>query len=312
MSFLALAAAAETTAPSLSARSLLYALAHYHNRKTGRCFPSQTSLAARAQISDRQVRTALGELSGAGLIEVVTGGGVVTKGRRSDAYVLTFVSDFARRQPEVSSAATRADNAELGSKKPEPTSGKPGRNQEDNPPKVPLGPVVELIWKSVPDLARKRSSKADLTGKLESAVNRGHDPARIARSLTRHYADPEVAREGYRYAKGVHRIVENDRWLEWDAGADDPAAPGPDGEARTVTFDGRTYTPPPGRTLDLIGTAEDPGVRRQVSWVEEWTDSPFKWRRHEQGPAPDEPGTRIWPDVLTAFGINPAEGGPTA
>lgn len=47
-----------------------------------------------------------------------------------------------------------------------------------------------------------------------------------------------------------------------------------------------------------------PSERQQRSWMEDWkAKGPAGWRKHERGPYPTEPGSRIDPDIMVEFGV---------
>lgn len=87
---------------------VLLALADYANQE-GVCFPSQSTLGDKVDLSERSVRTALGELEALGLISRESRSS--TGGRRSDSIRLTFSSPCNRKnlpvaQPEIFGSAT--------------------------------------------------------------------------------------------------------------------------------------------------------------------------------------------------------------
>ena len=81
-------------------------------------------------------------------------------------------------------------------------------------PIVPKGTLeaVERIWSKVPKTSRERSSKADLKKALDAAVKRGCDLAQIEAGLGAYFASEDATRDGGRFVKGVHRLVQGDRW----------------------------------------------------------------------------------------------------
>ncbi len=83
-------------------------------------------------------------------------------------------------------------------------------------PIVPKGTAlpeaVNRIWSKAPKISRERSSKADLTKALEAAVKRGCDLAGIESGLAAYFGSEDATRDGGRFVKGVHRLVQADRW----------------------------------------------------------------------------------------------------
>lgn len=74
---------------------------------------------------------------------------------------------------------------------------------------------VDAIWSITPRKSRERSSRGELERALKAAGNRGHHPAEIARALQRYFAGPDATKDGGERVKGVHRMVEVDRWQSW-------------------------------------------------------------------------------------------------
>ena len=80
------------------------------------------------------------------------------------------------------------------------------------PKGTPVSEVVERVWSKAPKTSRERSSKADLKKSLEAAVKRGCDLAQIESGLAAYFASEDATRDGGRFVKGVHRLVQGDRW----------------------------------------------------------------------------------------------------
>lgn len=78
---------------------------------------------------------------------------------------------------------------------------------------------VEGIWDATPTPAKRRSSKRDLQRAMVAAVRRGQPPGAIAAALRAYYASPDATKDGGEFAKGVHRLVQEDRWAPWSAEA---------------------------------------------------------------------------------------------
>lgn len=138
----------------------------------------------------------------------------------------------------------------------------------------------EEIWAASPTAAKRRSSQAQLTRALEAALNRRKNLAVICQAVAAYYADPEKAKEGHKYAKGVHRVVQDDYWEAW--------APGD------------------------VEHLPDPEFQAHVwrTWMRDWLESPGQWREYERGPRPDAPGCRIPAEIIAEFQPKTATGRP--
>jgi uncharacterized protein YdaU (DUF1376 family) len=130
---------------------------------------------------------------------------------------------------------------------------------------------VDAIWRATPNKGRERSSKADLTRTLRAAAKRGHALAEIAAALSRYYASDEATRDDGRYAKGVHRLVEVDRWRTWSG---DGASAG----------------------VDVASWGDAQWSRAMQLWRSEKAWSP------DMGPSPGEPGCRVPAAILAQHG----------
>lgn len=79
--------------------------------------------------------------------------------------------------------------------------------------------LVNQIWESAPAKARERSSKADVRRTLTAAIKRGADPATVAASLLAYYRSDDASKDDGAFAKGIHRMIEGDRWKGWSPAA---------------------------------------------------------------------------------------------
>jgi hypothetical protein len=98
------------------------------------------------------------------------------------------------------------------------STGLKGRGRGRIPLKAPQGAIalaVDAIWEQAPPTARSRSSRADVRDKLDAAVKRGGDLDRITVALATYYRSAEATKDGGAFAKGIHRMIENDRWRDW-------------------------------------------------------------------------------------------------
>ena len=74
---------------------------------------------------------------------------------------------------------------------------------------TPTKAELDAIWDITPKPGRERSSRKDLERALVAAMRRGHDPASVAAGVRAAYASTTYAGD---HAKGVHRLIEADRW----------------------------------------------------------------------------------------------------
>lgn len=92
---------------------------------------------------------------------------------------------------------------------------------------------VDLIWNDAPRASRHRSSKADTAKALRSAAQRGYRPEEIRPALANYFASEQATRDDWIACKGLHRIIECDRWKDWVDSAEVlafPSRPPPDPE----------------------------------------------------------------------------------
>lgn len=129
--------------------------------------------------------------------------------------------------------------------------------------------LLDRIWTSAPAKARDRSSRKDVERTLAAAIGRGGDPDVIAESLTAYFSSEDASKDGGAFAKGVHRMIEGDRWQDW--------AP----DARAVSHSDQTMT-------------RDDWARRMMLFREKgaW---PGTW-----GPKPGEYGCEVPADLQAA------------
>jgi 5-methylcytosine-specific restriction endonuclease McrA len=110
-----------------------------------------------------------------------------------------------------------------------------------SPPEKPLSAWVEEIWAITPRPARVRTAKADIERSLKAAIRRDHDPAEVLAGLAAYFASEDATKDGCRYAKGTHRIIEGDRWQSFEELAPRSSTPPPDpmpGRIRSYRING--------------------------------------------------------------------------
>jgi uncharacterized protein YdaU (DUF1376 family) len=140
--------------------------------------------------------------------------------------------------------------------------------------------VVEEIWLLAGKVSRERSSKADVKRALEAAYRRGKAHPDIVAGLRGYFASDGATKDNGAFAKGVHRMIEGDRWESFAEAA--PAA---------ILFDPKTAAPP-----------DDPWRKR----VREFAKNGF-WNRVEWGSAaPSRPGCAAPAEIQREFGFEPA------
>lgn len=82
---------------------------------------------------------------------------------------------------------------------------------------------VQTVWSACPVVARQRSSVADVEASLNAALRRGHEPEAVLAGLLAAYRSDTYAGDK---AKGVHRLIDKDRWASFvEAGAVGAPAP---------------------------------------------------------------------------------------
>lgn len=87
----------------------------------------------------------------------------------------------------------------------------------------PTAKEVEAIWSVTPKLGRERSGRKDLERALTAAMRRGHSPDAVLAGIKAAYASATYSGE---HAKGVHRLIEADRWQTFVEAEAAPAASG--------------------------------------------------------------------------------------
>jgi hypothetical protein len=78
---------------------------------------------------------------------------------------------------------------------------------------------VERVWMITPSKARARTSRADVRSALIAAARRGHRPDAVIAALGAYYASEAATKDGGQFAKGAHRMIEKDRWRDYEAAA---------------------------------------------------------------------------------------------
>ncbi len=140
---------------------------------------------------------------------------------------------------------------------------------------------VEAIWSASPKRSRERSSKADVEQALISAARRGRQPAAILAGLQAYFATPSTAKDDYSFVKGVHRMIEKDRWEAFTESSE----PAPS-----------IYSPPPPPAdMDAVWRRRVGEFTRNLYWNDDWTERPGK------------PGCNVPEHILAEFGLGGAD-----
>lgn len=246
-----------------SEKLLLLALSNYADDGM-RCWPSHKTLASDTGLSQRTILTTFKRLEGAGLL-VRTARDRADGSRASDIITLTLggetisprgetvappVGKPLRGGGEMVSPLTTFEPST------EPSKGLLSAEPSARRTKAkPTSADVEAIWSIAPRPARERSSRADVEAALAAAVGRGHALPDIIAGLRAAYASGSYQGDK---AKGVHRLIQNDRWASFVEATDAPAA-WDDGRWSAVL-----------------------ALNREEGW---WQD--------DLGPRPGEPGCRV-------------------
>jgi hypothetical protein len=262
----------------------------------GCCWPRQQTVAARARLHPDTVKTTLRALHAKNLIRK-------EQRLRDDGSEASSMIVMCFEAADLSPGKSGVTPPTRGSSAPTPPGvhdpGAPGANGPPHesspesrlPPKPPKGGVpgdiVELaaaVWAEAPRASRQRSGTADLERALNAAVHdRGGEPASILAALRSYWADVG-ARDGGQHLKGVHRMVQQDRWREWIPEDDEPG---------------------PARAAGPPISAEAKAEIIERAWrgrLEDFTRI-GKWNHGVFGPKPGELGCVVPPALLAEFGL---------
>jgi hypothetical protein len=175
---------------------------------------------------------------------------------------------------------------------PSPKGVKAEENREEKEEEGTFGPIgsaspsdlvtkaeLDALWAVATAAGRRRSGRKDVERAVRAAIRRGATLADIRNGVAAYYASDDATKDGGEWAKGLHRLIENDRWREYDA---EPA----------TLFDGPKLSGPP--------------EWQQRAWMRDFIEALFEWREHERGPKPGQPGCRVAPALQREFGVEPA------
>lgn len=265
MSGAALGWAKAQAAPTRIAKAVLICLADYAD--PDHCaWPSIGTLASEVQASERTIQRALRSLEEAGLIEV----SARTRkdgGATSNAYRFPITPGDSVSPPRCQDVTPPVT---LLSPATEPLSELlPSDEGRKRAPVVSVEPIAKAIWLETPKLGRQRSSMADLKDALTAAANRGRDLSAIPPAIKAAYASKAYEDDN---AKGVHRLVEKDRWMSFVEDAAPPA---------------RSFTGPAELRASVVS-------ERDESFALRWLDS-CGWRQADR--------TLLAPNVFVASNL---------
>lgn len=250
----------------------------------GECWPKRSTIAARCRLHPDTVKTVLQELDRRGLIRREER--FSREGQRIANRIVLLFDPWTPPQAEGGLAPVTTGVADPPASRGDGGQANPGGMgvggpPQENPNIKPTDSVarwVKFVWDRTPPASRKKStSKAELERALRAAGKRGHDLARVAEALRLYFEDPAHTRDDCRAMKGVHRVVENDRWQPWDPGDGD--WPTPDAPAAPAPESG----PDDAFVADLLR-------RQRIGRVEDWISNPGRWDR-DWGPEPDQEGS---------------------
>jgi len=113
------------------------------------------------------------------------------------------------RQSQDNSGHPPPSSLPLSPTPPNSNSPTPSPPYSPPAPRKPTKAELDAIWAETPSIARQRSGRADLERSLTAAMRRGADPADVLVGIRAAYASTTY---GGDMAKGVHRLIEGDRW----------------------------------------------------------------------------------------------------
>jgi len=245
-----------------SEKLLLLALANYADDAM-KCWPSHKALASDTGLSQRTILTTFKRLEDAGLL--VREARSRNDGSRSSD-IITLKLGGETISPRGATISPRGETASGGgeavaylttfeppiNRQEASLSAEPSARRTKAPA---INADVEAIWSIAPRQARERSSRKDVETALSAAKARGHALPDIIAGLKAAYASKSYQGET---AKGVHRLIQNDRWASFVE----------TGEASTVWGDDRWSA--------VVA------LNREEGW---WSP--------DLGPPPGQPGCRV-------------------
>jgi len=186
--------------------------------------PSTRGLATLCGATEREVTRGLAELESAGVFSRLDDGTIFSRRMVRDEKRAAEAKEIGARggNPALRQGVNPRDKAtDNGGDKAQRLE---ARNQkESNARDARLSDeVIDRIWSEAPSKARERSSKADVRRTLAAALKRGADFEEISRALKAYWQSEDASKADGAYAKGIHRMIEGDRWRDW--ASDRPAS----------------------------------------------------------------------------------------
>ena len=185
----------------------------------------------------RETRKSLDELERAGVFDRAADGAIISRKMVRDTRFSREQSARASKR-DYRKAAKIVEEIAFGNAgqdaenmpqipEPEPDSMSSPGGEDSSEPVVKAKPAksrvapakpsateaeVDAIWAATPKPSRERSGRADVARALTAAMSRGHTAAQVTAGLAAYFATDDATREEARFAKGVHRMIESDRW----------------------------------------------------------------------------------------------------
>lgn len=262
----------------------------------GACWPKQGTVADRVRLHVDTVKTVLRDLHTKGLIRK-------EKRTRDDGsqtssmLVMTFPpadlkSEKGGVSPPTPGRMTPKTDEAPGAMRPGGAGADDPPHEsspEDIPPKSPKGDlpasiraVAGKIRDATPKAALHDASVGDIGRALKRAVDDGADPDEVAAALRAYYADPDNAREGGRFAKAPHRMIQADRWRTWVPDLIDAVIPSAPPAVPPAVMAAH---------LERVWTSRLEDFNRINLW------------KPEYGPKPGQPGCAVPPHIVERLGI---------
>lgn len=177
------------------------------------------------------VNKALTELEAAGVFSRTEGGVIYSRRmvRDQERAERDKANGSKGGNPRLKGGVNPPDKGEDKAQKPEARSQKPESDARE--PRLPSD-LLDKVWSAAPAKARERSSRGDTAKALAAALKRGALPDDILEGLQSYWRSDDATKDNGAYAKGVHRMIADDRWRDWTSTALIPAGEAPDWKSR--------------------------------------------------------------------------------
>jgi hypothetical protein len=245
MSVQALSCAMAIRGVSASEKLLLLVLANFADEGMA-CWPSHKRLADDTGLSQRSVLS---------LLKALEEKRFITRAERkrpdgsrtSDKITLHFSGEVI--SPRGETAAGGGEISDTGVGKPTAGGGEiisplttfePTTEPKDEPRRADPRDLAKTIWELQPKLnGKRRSTQPDVHRALTAALKRGADGDEIVNACRGYYALPASRKQGGEFAMGAERLLQADRWREFEPAAPVVLAPAqlfPDAEIRAAVI----------------------------------------------------------------------------